>query len=760
MKNHSFQKLYAVGARGKRLFSSSLFVQTWLILLVLFLSVTGLFVITMNRVENTHRRQIACQTNLELLTGASEIAELGLSNTRADLGTVIWNTDVTGYFVDPRREDAQRQYRIIQAFSRIRRSNGWIRSMWLASLLSGEVLTMDGETAELTDFPDGEILSLYTREPVPSRPDSPASNAELILSGERMFWLEPFVTDRPIAWLCVEIDMDVLCAGIAGESAEEIGLYDREGRRLSPSGARLPRQAVLSESGLYVETPDQDPGRASFYRVENASLPLVFLKGIDRSAFEVPVSATLAGALPILPVLAAAVLLLTWFLAAGIYRPINYLVRRVLSQAADRESDATARNELDYVELSYFRTLRQNETMRGTLEHFSRDMQEQVLRKLLQGKTPEEAGTAYLGEEILQNWRDGRKMCVAACRRKGSWNVTDPVLDSQLFHVTVAGALEAPEGPVCRVVSMGACLEAVLLSADEKEPEEAVLRQLRELEEQLRDVLRPSECEIITGEGGIVTELEGLADSWEEALRGVDYHVYLEGEANAREAEKDAENASARAQYLEQWDDILKLVIAGNEKKAESAVDEYLSAFWKDPHTPEETAAFCRESLSALTERLLTGHNIRISPPDAAAEGQLSSMPPAEQKIWLRLQLDSVRREVEAFLQRKGSRYVSDAMNYVRDHYDNRDLSVHDVADHLGISGNYFSTLFRETTGSSFVAYLNRVRVEQAGYLLKETRIPIGDVGFRCGFNTVQNFNRTFKKIMGMPPSQYRSGDQ
>ncbi len=752
-------KFNAVSARGKRLFSSSLFVQTWLILLVLFVSVTGLFVVTMNRVENTHRRQIASQTNLELLMGASDIAELGLMNTRADLGAVIWNTDVTSYFMDPRRGDAQRQYRIIQAFSRIRRSNGWIRSLWLASALSGKVLTMDGEVVEFSAFPDGEILTLYTGAPVPSRPDSPSSNAELILFGERMFWLEPFVTDRPIAWLCAEVDMDVLCAGIAGKAADEIGLYDGEGNQLSPYAARLPRRAALSEQGLFVETPEQDPRRASFYRVDNASLPLVFLKAIDRSAFEVPVSATLAGALPILPVLAAAVLLLTWFLAAGIYRPINYLVRRVLSQAADRETDATARNELDYVELSYFRTLRQNETMRGRLEHFSRDMQEQVLRKLLQGKTPEEAGTVYLDEEVLQNWKDGRKMCVVACRRKGSWNVTDPVLDSQLFHLAVAGALEEPETAACRVVSMGACLEAILLSNHGEEPDEDIRRRIRDLEEQLRDVLRPSECEIITGEGPIVTELGKLAASWEEALHGADYHVYLEGEGNARETEKDAEDAQARAWYLDRWDDMLELVISGNDKKAESAVGEYLSAFWQDAHSPEETAAFCRESLSALTERLLTGYNIRIASPDAAEEEQLAGMPPAEQKIWLRLQLDSALREVAAILQRKGSRYVSDAMNYVRDHYDNRDLSVQDVADHLGISGNYFSTLFRESTGSSFVAFLNRVRVEQAGYLLKETRIPIGDVGFRCGFNTVQNFNRTFKKIMGMPPSQYRSGE-
>ena len=94
---------------------------------------------------------------------------------------------------------------------------------------------------------------------------------------------------------------------------------------------------------------------------------------------------------------------------------------------------------------------------------------------------------------------------------------------------------------------------------------------------------------------------------------------------------------------------------------------------------------------------------------------------------------------------------------YFRDHYENRDLSVQDVAEHLGITSNYFSTLFHEATGSSFVAYLNQVRVEQAGYLLAQTKIPIGDIGFRCGFNTVQHFNRTFKKIEGMPPSQYRN---
>lgn len=755
----SLQKIYAVSAKGKRLFSSSRFVQTWLILILLFVSVTLVFVVTMNRVENTHRREIACQTNLELLAGASEIAELGLMNTRADMGAVIWNTDVTSFFVDPQRADSQRQYRIIQVFSRMQRANSWIRSMWLASRLSGEVLTMDGELVELTEFPDGEVLTQLSGSPVPSRPDSPSSNAELILFGDRLFWVEPFVTDRPIAWLCVEVDMDVLCAGISGKNADEIGLYDTEGNLLSPTSARLPRRAELSEPGLYVESSEQDPRKATYYRVDNGTLPLVFLKEIDRSAFEVPVSATLAGALPILPLLAAAVLLVTWFLAAGIYRPINYLVRRVLSQAEDRETDGTARNELDYVELSYFRTLRQNEAMRGRLEHFSRDMQEQVLHKLLQGKTAEDAGTVYLGEEALQSWRDGRKMCAVACRRKGTWNVTDPVLDSRLFHLTVSGALETPEGPVCRVVSMGACLEAILLSVDGEEPDDLFRQRIQDLERRLEDVLRPSECEIITGEGPIVTELEKLASSWEEALRGADYHVYLEGVSETREAEKDAEGGLARARYLEQWNGILSQVISGDEKKAEAAVSEYLDAFWKDGHSPEEAAAFCRESLSALTECLLTGHSIRISSPAAVEEEQLAVMSSAEQKIWIRRQLDAALREVEACLQRKGSRYVSDAMNYIRDHYDNRDLGAQDVADHLGISSNYFSTLFRESTGSSFVAYLNRVRVEQAGYLLKETRIPIGDVGFRCGFNTVQNFNRTFKRLVGMPPSQYRSGN-
>ena len=755
----SSQMLQTVKDQKNRLFNSSLFVKTWLILLLLFFSVTTVFVLTVNRVENTHRRQIACQTNLELLSGASEIAELGLQNTRADLGAVIWNTDVTNYFMDPERRDTQRQYRIMQMFSRMQRANDWIRSMWISSLLSEEVLTMDGELVDGAEFPDHEVLDLLSGSARPSNPDDPSLNAELVLYEGRLFWVEPFVTNKPVGCLCIEVDMDVLFARISGKTADDIGLFDVQGNRIAPEDAEsgLPQQAVLSDSGQFVTETEQDPRKAAYYLVENEPLHLVFLKAIDRSAFELPVSATLRAALPIVLLLAAAVLLASYFLAAGIYRPINYLVRQVLSHATDRESSGTFRNEVDYLELSYFRAMRQNEAMKGRLEHFSRDIQEQVFRKLLQGRTEEEAGVAYLDETVLQSWQNGRKMCVIACRRKGTWNVPDSYLDSQLFHVTVAGALESTEALACQTVSMGICLEAVMLSAGGEESVNSLRQKIRSLEQKLQEVFRPSDCEIITGEGSFVTERDRLAASWEEALHKADYQVYLEGAGKVQESETDAGETEARAYYRERWNRILQQVISGNREKAEAAVGEYMDAFWQGSPAVDEIVVFFRQSMSALTEQLLTEYNIRISSVPVLEGEQIAVMSSAEQKKWIRYQLDSVLQQALTYMQRKSNRYVVDAMNYIRDHYDNRDLSVQDVADHLGITSNYFSTLFHESTGSSFIAYLNQVRVEQAGYLLKETRIPIGDIGFRCGFNTVQHFNRTFKKIVGMPPSQYRS---
>ena len=71
----------------------------------------------------------------------------------------------------------------------------------------------------------------------------------------------------------------------------------------------------------------------------------------------------------------------------------------------------------------------------------------------------------------------------------------------------------------------------------------------------------------------------------------------------------------------------------------------------------------------------------------------------------------------------------------------------------MGFSEAYFSKFFKKIAGMTFSQYLNRVKVEEAVRLLRENKgLPVTEIAFRCGFNTIRNFNRIFKEVTGCTP--------
>ena len=87
------------------------------------------------------------------------------------------------------------------------------------------------------------------------------------------------------------------------------------------------------------------------------------------------------------------------------------------------------------------------------------------------------------------------------------------------------------------------------------------------------------------------------------------------------------------------------------------------------------------------------------------------------------------------------------------------ELSFNEAADFMNMSEAYFSRFFKRMAGMNFSHYLNVIRVDRAIDLLKnEPGITMVDVMSQCGFNTLRNFNRVFKEITGMAPSQMPDG--
>lgn len=99
---------------------------------------------------------------------------------------------------------------------------------------------------------------------------------------------------------------------------------------------------------------------------------------------------------------------------------------------------------------------------------------------------------------------------------------------------------------------------------------------------------------------------------------------------------------------------------------------------------------------------------------------------------------------------------ITNAQNYILANYA-QPLSLTLVADELGISPNYLSSLFHKEMGESYIKYVTRVRIEHAIQLMKENpQIKIYDIVERVGYVSVKHFSYVFKQNKGMSPSEYQ----
>lgn len=93
--------------------------------------------------------------------------------------------------------------------------------------------------------------------------------------------------------------------------------------------------------------------------------------------------------------------------------------------------------------------------------------------------------------------------------------------------------------------------------------------------------------------------------------------------------------------------------------------------------------------------------------------------------------------------------------NYIHVHYP-EDLSLDVLSEIFGISTSYLSHQFKKVTGFTITDYLQMTRIRNVQALLINTQIPITEVAAPCGFNSFSQFNRVFRKHIGMAPSAYR----
>lgn len=128
----------------------------------------------------------------------------------------------------------------------------------------------------------------------------------------------------------------------------------------------------------------------------------------------------------------------------------------------------------------------------------------------------------------------------------------------------------------------------------------------------------------------------------------------------------------------------------------------------------------------------------------------------------LNLILQAEKEQLSSFVYRKkytdveGKR-MNDVFQYAMDHF-NETISLEEISEKANMSKNAFCRYFKKRTNKTFFQFLIEMRIENACKLLyKEKELSVALISELCGFQNIANFNRKFKELKKMTPSQYKS---
>ena len=103
-----------------------------------------------------------------------------------------------------------------------------------------------------------------------------------------------------------------------------------------------------------------------------------------------------------------------------------------------------------------------------------------------------------------------------------------------------------------------------------------------------------------------------------------------------------------------------------------------------------------------------------------------------------------------------GNPVVFQIKEYIHKNYAVPSLSVPDVSEYVRLSSSYVCTIFKNETGQTLNQYLTDYRIKMSKQFLSDPRYKIADISSKVGYSDGNYYSKTFKKIVGLSPSEYR----
>ena len=103
----------------------------------------------------------------------------------------------------------------------------------------------------------------------------------------------------------------------------------------------------------------------------------------------------------------------------------------------------------------------------------------------------------------------------------------------------------------------------------------------------------------------------------------------------------------------------------------------------------------------------------------------------------------------------RDNRLIFDILCYIEQNY-GQDISLYTLADALGYDYRYLSRIFHQTLKVSFKTLVNQYRCDRAKTLISASDETLAQIAFSSGFQSIRSFNRVFRQMTGIMPSELR----
>lgn len=144
---------------------------------------------------------------------------------------------------------------------------------------------------------------------------------------------------------------------------------------------------------------------------------------------------------------------------------------------------------------------------------------------------------------------------------------------------------------------------------------------------------------------------------------------------------------------------------------------------------------------------------------DSPKEADSTSTPEAARQTAYRVLKQAIARR-DGENRKRQSTLLHQAIQFMDDHYQDETISLDRVARQVNISPNYFSAMFSQEIGQTFIEHLTGKRIEEARRLLRQTDMRSSEIAAAVGYKDPHYFSFVFRKVAGCTPSDYRRGNR